>query len=76
MLVLAWATATACAQPVNPTPIEKILTVDALNGSKQSGVMSYLTQATEPKILVAIIPGNPVLARASVNFFTGKVLIQ
>jgi len=76
ILLLAWATTTAWAQPVNATAIEKILTVEASNGSKQSGVVSYLAQATDPKILVAIVPGNPVLARASVSFFTGKVLIQ
>ncbi len=63
------------AQTANQLPVEKILTVETSNGSKQSGVISYLSNATAPSILVAIIPGHPVLAKTSVDF-TGKVMIQ
>ncbi|MSO55143.1 MAG: hypothetical protein EXQ90_08540, partial [Rhodospirillales bacterium] len=62
----------AVAQTASQPPVEKILTVETINGSKQSGVISYLSNATEPSILVAIIPGNPGLARATVTS-TGKV---
>jgi hypothetical protein len=72
ILVLAWATATAWAQPVNPTAIEKILTVEASNALWRD-VLAW--RAKEPKILVMIVPANPVLARTSVNYFTGKVMI-
>jgi hypothetical protein len=65
----------AVAQTAPQPPVEKILTVETINGSKQSGVISYLSNATAPSVLVAIIPGHPVLAKASVNF-TGKVMIQ
>jgi hypothetical protein len=75
LLLLACVTTLASAQTADNAPIEKILTIDAINGSKQSGVLSYRPSAVEPSILVAIIPGHPVLARASVNF-AGKVIIQ
>lgn len=75
LLLLACVTTLASAQTADNAPIEKILTIDAINGSKQSGVLSYRPSAAEPSILVAIIPGHPVLARASVNF-AGKVIIQ
>ncbi len=65
----------AFAQTASQPPVEKILTVETSNGSKQSGVISYLSNATAPSILVAIIPGHPVLAKASVNF-AGKVMIK
>ena len=68
--------ASAFAQSPNSTPMERILTVDVSNGSKQSGVISYLSNAKEPTVLIAIIPGNPVLARATVNYFTNMVVIQ
>ena len=55
---------------------EKILTVDTSNRSKQSGVISRLSSATEPSFLVVIIPGSPVLARANANFFTSQINIQ
>jgi hypothetical protein len=71
---LTW-TSCAFAQTASQSPIEKILTLDATNGSKQSGVISYLLSASSPGILIAIIPGHPVLAKASVTF-TGKVMIQ
>lgn len=66
----------AVAQSADQTPIEKILTVDTTNGSKQSGVLSYLPIAKEASVLVVIIPGSPVLAKATANYFTGKVVIQ
>jgi hypothetical protein len=65
----------AVAQTEGQAPVEKILTVDTSNGSKQSGVFSALPNAATPSILVAIIPGHPVLAKASVSF-TGKVMIK
>jgi len=74
-LLFATIAGLAFAQNANQPLVEKILTVDASNGAKQSGVISYLSNATAPSILVAIIPGHPVLAKASVNF-TGKVMIQ
>jgi len=69
-------TAGAVAQTVDQTPVERILTVDAGSGLKQSGVLSYLPNAAEPSFLIAIIPGHPVLARATVDDVTGKVKIQ
>jgi hypothetical protein len=66
----------AVAQTASQPPVEKILTVETSNGAKQSGVISRLPNATEPSILVAIIPGSPVLARASTNNFTSQVNIQ
>lgn len=75
IFIFSCMTFVAVAQNTIQTPVEKILTVQTSNGSKQSGVVSYLANATTPSILVAIIPGHPVLARASVNF-TGKVMIQ
>lgn len=65
----------AVAQTEGHAPVEKILTVDTSNGSKQSGVLSALSNAAAPSILVAIIPGHPVLAKASVSF-TGMVMIK
>jgi hypothetical protein len=55
---------------------EKILTVETSKGSKQSGVISYLSSSKSPSILVAIIPGYPVLAKATANYFSGNVTIQ
>lgn len=75
-LIFTCTAVTAFAQTAGQTHIEKILTVETSNGAKQSGVVSYLPNATEPSILVAIIPGHPVLAKATVNYFTGKVVIQ
>lgn len=65
----------AGAESVSQPLSEKILTVETSNGSKQSGVISFLSNATAPNILVAIIPGHPVLAKATVSF-TGKILIK
>jgi len=75
ILLFTYTAIVAVAQTTSQLPAEKILTVQTSNGSKQSGVISYLPNATAPSILVAIIPGHPVLARASVSF-TGKVMIQ
>ena len=76
LLLFAFTAGAAVAQNASQPPVEKILTVEASNGSKQSGVMSFLANSTQPSILIAIIPGNPVLARATVNYFTSKVMIQ
>jgi hypothetical protein len=76
LLLFEFSTGLAVAQNVSQPPVEKILTVDASNGSKQSGVISYLANSKQPSILIAIIPGNPVLARATFNYFTSKVMIQ
>ena len=75
-LMLSCTVLVAFAQTASQPPVEKILTVETSNGLKQSGVISYLSNETAPSILVAIIPGHPVLAKATVNFFTGKVMIQ
>lgn len=74
-LLLTCHALVAVAQSESQTPVEKILTVETSNGAKQSGVISFLSDATAPTILVAIIPGHPVLAKATVSF-TGKVLIK
>jgi hypothetical protein len=74
-LVLICSAFLAFAQTASQAPVEKILTVETSNGSKQSGVISYLSNATAPSILVAIIPGHPVFAKATVSF-TGNVMIQ
>ena len=66
----------AVAQSVGQSPVEKIISVDSSNGAKQSGVISRLPNAEEPIILVAIIPGSPVLARATANYFTSQINIQ
>jgi len=75
LLLFALSAGLAFAQSTSEPLVEKMLTVDASNGAKQSGVISYLSNATAPSILVAIIPGSPVLARAAVSF-TGKITIQ
>jgi hypothetical protein len=76
IFMFACTAVVAIAQTVSHPPVEKILTVDTSNGAKQSGVISHLSNSTEPSILVAIIPGHPVLARATVDNFTGKVMIK
>jgi len=75
VLLFTFWTSLAVAQNVGQTPLEKIITVDASN-AKQTGVISRLPNATEPSILVAIIPGSPVLARATANYFTNQINIQ
>jgi hypothetical protein len=75
LLFTLW-TAVAVAQTAGQAPLETIISLDASNGAKQSGVISRLPNATEPSILVAIIPGSPVLARATANFFTSQINIQ
>ena len=57
-------------------PIEKILTVNAINGTKQAGVLSSLSNVQAPSILVVIIPGHPTMLRASANSLTGKIELQ
>jgi hypothetical protein len=74
-LMLTFTALVAVAQTEKQGPVEKILTVETNNGAKQSGVLSVLSNAAAPSILVAIIPGHPVLAKASVSF-TGKVMIK
>jgi hypothetical protein len=76
LLMFAITAVVAVAQTDSQPPVEKILSVETVNGSKQSGVISYFSNATEPIVLVAIIPGHPVLARATVDNFTGKVMIK
>ena len=75
IVVAALTISSAIAQQVGEPPIEEILTVESFNGAKQSAVLSRLSNATSPKILVAIVPGSPSLARASASF-TGKVSIR
>jgi hypothetical protein len=74
-LIISCAVLGAGAQTESQPPTEKILTVEASNGAKQSGVFSLLPNATTPTILVAIIPGHPVLAKTTVSF-TGKIMIK
>jgi hypothetical protein len=75
LLLVAFTVSSAIAKQDTTRVTEEVLNVESFNGSRQLAVLSRLSNATDPRLLVAIVPGFPSVAHASIGL-SGAVLIE